>query len=159
MLRVRNGSEEVEVKITEDMRRKARERVLKRHELGEEIMNAEDNEVDEKIKAYLAFGKSHSHIGGGLFFARVEWSDWEEIKRTPTDELKKQYINLSVCLNFCFSVRDCQMQDLLAVELKRRKVDFQELTMEIEKGIKAAEDFFEQEVKHELTEEEKNQSR
>ena len=137
-----NGSEEMEVKITGDMRRKARERVLKMHKLREEIMNAKDNEVDEKIKEYLAFGKSHSHIRGGFFFARAEWEDWERIKTTPTHELKEQYIDLRIFINLCVSVRDCQMQDLLAVELKRRKVDFQELTMEIEKGIKAAEEIF-----------------
>ena len=121
---VRDG---ITVTLTEDDRRKAFEWALKMHKLRQEIMNAKDNELNEKIKAYLAF-------------ARVGWKDWERIKITPTNELKKEFIGLSILINFCFGIRDNHMRDLMTVELKKRNVDFQELTMEIEKGIKAAEE-------------------
>lgn len=44
--------------------------------------------------------------------------------------MSESHINLSVSLNSCLGAIDSQMQDLRAVELKRRNVDLQELTKE-----------------------------
>ena len=127
--------------MTEDDRREAFEKALKMRKLRGEVENAKDDEVDEKVREYLAFGKSDSQLRGGLFYARLTWKEWERIREASTDELMRDYISFCVDVNFpefdSISTSDCQMHDLTAIELRRRKVDFQKMKMEVEKRVKA----------------------
>lgn len=59
----------------------------------------------------------------------------EEIKKATDEELKKRYVALSVCMNYCVSSSDCLWQLAMEEELSRRKVNFVELDERIAEGI------------------------
>ena len=109
--------------------------------------------LDEKVKEYLKIGRGDSILVGRdkkthkivsvIKFARAEWDDWEEIKKMTTEKLKERYIGLRICMDFSVSVRDCELEGLMAMELHRRGVKYDEIKQLIDKGISEAKEYFE----------------
>lgn len=109
-------------------------------------------ELDKKVREYLKIGREDSglvyrnkktgKVVSVIRFARAEWCDWERVKKTSTEELVKQYINLRICMEFSVSVRDCEFEGLMAMELSRRDVEYDKIEPLIDKGISEAMEVF-----------------
>jgi hypothetical protein len=112
-----------------------------------------EEELDKKVRKYLKIGRGDSILVGRdkkthkivsvIKFARAEWEDWEEIKKMTTEKLKERYISLRVCMDFSVSVRDCEFEALMAMELDRRGVRYSEIKPLIDKGISETKEYFE----------------
>ena len=108
-------------------------------------MATSEEEWDKRAEEYLKIGREDSvlvcrdektkEVVSVIKFARAEMSDWEEIKKMTTEELKRRYISLSVCMEFSVSVRDCELEGLMSMELSRRAVKYEELEPHIKRGI------------------------
>jgi len=107
-----------------------------------------EKEFDKRVEEYLKIGRESSAIAltdrktgkvvNVIRFARATMDDWTEIKGLSTEELKRRYIGLCVCMEFSVSVRDCEFEGLMAMELSRRKVGYSEVKGRIKRGIKKA---------------------
>lgn len=108
-----------------------------------------NNEWDERARKYLEIGKENSvlvgrdkktgKVVGVIKFARAEMSDWEEIKAISTEELIKRYVSLSTCMKYSVSVRDCELQGLMEMELSRRGVKYEDIEPRLKEAAKEAE--------------------
>jgi RIO-like serine/threonine protein kinase len=110
------------------------------------VEDLSEEEYDKRVEEYLKIGRENSvfvcrdkktnEVVSVIKFARAEWEDWEEIKKMSTEELKEHYISLSISMDYSVSVRDCEFEDLMAMELQRRGVKYEEVEPIIKRGIK-----------------------